>query len=369
MMFRDRTNLYISFRQSYAHHPQFPTTGGYDDSPEEQQGLMSHAGPAGGSDNDGFAIEMDVLPPSWLDISDEVDDTLSEIKKKISHLDSLHKKNALPGFDDRSAEEKEIEQLTYTITQQLHSCQNIMKRFESMTKDVTRPAEMKMAANMKISLATKIQEMSTSFRKMQSNYLKSLRNEAFPANIGDNPYSGSSGRDSPSPFGGSSGNYNYDPVMEDELDVSFSQNTLKQSSQLATSQDENFQQREQEITNIAQGILELAEIFKDLQTMVIDQGTLLDRIDYNIETMYTNVKQADKELNQATHYQKRTQKCKIILLLTLIVVGLLIVLLVKPKRHNNNDSPPPKEDDPPKRPEKLPPPPNSNNNLLLHFLF
>jgi syntaxin 16 len=82
----------------------------------------------------------------------------------------------------------------------------------------------------------------------------------------------------------------------------------------------------------------LAEIFKDLQTMVIDQGTLLDRIDYNVETMYVNVKQADKELIQGAHYQKRTQKCKIILLLVLIIVALIIILIVKPKRHGSSSS-------------------------------
>lgn len=56
-------------------------------------------------------------------------------------------------------------------------------------------------------------------------------------------------------------------------------------------------QREREIEDIAQGIIELADIFKELQGMVIDQGTMLDRIDYNIENMSVNVKAADKELN------------------------------------------------------------------------
>lgn len=55
-------------------------------------------------------------------------------------------------------------------------------------------------------------------------------------------------------------------------------------------------QREREINDIAKGIIELADIFKELQTMVIDQGTMLDRIDYNVERMAENVKGADKEL-------------------------------------------------------------------------
>ena len=85
--------------------------------------------------------------------------------------------------------------------------------------------------------------------------------------------------------------------MESETDKSFSQSTLQQSAQRRlTGNDAAIAQREREINDIAQGIIELADIFKDLQTMVIDQGTMLDRIDYNVERMTTDVKGAEKEL-------------------------------------------------------------------------
>jgi len=107
-------------------------------------------------------------------------------------------------------------------------------------------------------------------------------------------------------------------------------------------------QREREITDIAQGIIELADIFKELQAMIIDQGTMLDRIDYNVERMAVDVKGADKELTVATGYQKKTVKRKVILLLILLVVGMFILLLVKPKRHRA-----PSEEDIPISPEML----------------
>jgi len=88
----------------------------------------------------------------------------------------------------------------------------------------------------------------------------------------------------------------YNPAMEDPAaDVSFSQSALQRSAQL-TSNDAAIMQREREITDIAKGIIELADIFKELQTMVIDQGTMLDRIDYNVEMLNVNVKEADKEM-------------------------------------------------------------------------
>ncbi len=89
-----------------------------------------------------------------------------------------------------------------------------------------------------------------------------------------------------------------DPSMlESDADKSFSQSTLQQTSQRRyTSNDTAITRREREINDIAKGIIELADIFKDLQTMVIDQGTMLDRIDYNVERMTVDVKAADKEL-------------------------------------------------------------------------
>ena len=87
-------------------------------------------------------------------------------------------------------------------------------------------------------------------------------------------------------------------MMESESDKSLGQSTLQQTSlKRVNTNDAAIAQREREINDIAQGIIELADIFKELQGMVIDQGTMLDRIDYNIENMAVNVKAADKELN------------------------------------------------------------------------
>lgn len=144
--------------------------------------------------------------------------------------------------------------------------------------------------------------------------------------------------------------------MESDADRSFSQSTLQQAQtqRQRTGNDSMIVQREKEIEDIAQGIIELANIFQDLQTMVIDQGTLLDRIDYNVERTADEVKGADQELTVATGYQKKTTKRKIILLLILLVVALFIFVLIKPKRKNVDPAPPPPP--PPPRFRKRRPP-------------
>jgi syntaxin 16 len=133
-------------------------------------------------DDDGDAvIEMDLLPPRWADISDEVTELLGDIAKKSQKLEKLHQKHVLPGFDDddvKKTEEGEIERLTQDITRGFHECQNAIQRIDKMVKeskqqDAISRGEETMARNIQISLAGRVQEASADFRKKQSAYLKS----------------------------------------------------------------------------------------------------------------------------------------------------------------------------------------------------
>lgn len=64
----------------------------------------------------------------------------------------------------------------------------------------------------------------------------------------------------------------------------------------------DIQRRNRELNEIAKSISELAELFKDLSALVIDQGTLLDSVEYNIEQTAAHVQEAVKELNVATRW-------------------------------------------------------------------
>ncbi len=137
---------------------------------------------AGAFDDGGDAvIEMDLLPPRWIDAQDEVTEILGTIAAKSAELDRLHQKHVLPGFEDEDVkreEEDRIERITQEITRGFHDCQRAIKRIETMVRDskqhggVSRGDET-MARNIQISLASRVQEASAGFRKKQSNYLKS----------------------------------------------------------------------------------------------------------------------------------------------------------------------------------------------------
>lgn len=137
---------------------------------------------AGAFDDDGDAvIEMDLLPPRWVDIQDEVTELLGNIARKSADLEKLHQKHVLPGFEDedvKKQEEAQIERVTQEITRGFHDCQKAIQRIEVMVRDARNQrgvskADETMANNIRISLATRVQEVSAGFRKKQSNYLKS----------------------------------------------------------------------------------------------------------------------------------------------------------------------------------------------------
>lgn len=135
-----------------------------------------------GFEDDGDAIiEMDLLPPRWLDVQDEVTDLLRSIAQKSAQLDKLHQKHVLPSFGDedvRREEESMIERLTQEITRAFHDCQRNIQKIEIMVREArqmgnTSQGEETMARNLQISLAARVQEASAGFRKKQSTYLKS----------------------------------------------------------------------------------------------------------------------------------------------------------------------------------------------------
>ena len=337
----DRTNLFISYRQSYTHHPAKRTrltapTGYRDDVDSERAGLMSNQD----AGNDAV-IEMDLLPPRWLDIQDEINTILSEVGTKMKKLDQLHAKHVLPGFDDESVkahEEREIEALTQDITRAFTTCQTRIRKISTYLRDQqTQPnghisqADAKMATNLQTSLAARVGDVSIAFRKKQSAYLKKLRQLGGMTMPLDN-----NSRTATPLTGAAAANPYTDPAMQDsESDRLGAQSTLLQTAQVRrrtnTAMDTTITQREREIEKIAQGVIDLSNIFQELNTMVIDQGSLLDRIDYNVERTHEHVQGAERELKVATGYQKKTTKRKVILLLVLVVVGLFILLLVKPK--------------------------------------
>lgn len=88
-------------------------------------------------------------------------------------------------------------------------------------------------------------------------------------------------------------------------------------------------ERDEEITRIAKSIEELAQIFKELAVLVIDQGTILDRIDYNMEQAVEHAREGISQLEKAEETQKSARSFKCIIVLVILIAIMLILFILK----------------------------------------
>lgn len=117
--------------------------------------------------------------------------------------------------------------------------------------------------------------------------------------------------------------------MTDAEDTGFNKDQIR----LVEETNKLVDERDAEIVNIAKNIEELAAIFKELSVMVIDQGTILDRIDYNMEQTIEHTKEGITELEKAEDHQKNDLSTKCIILLCVLIFALVLALIFKHKNH------------------------------------
>ncbi|KAK6459209.1 t-SNARE [Scheffersomyces xylosifermentans] len=88
------------------------------------------------------------------------------------------------------------------------------------------------------------------------------------------------------------------------------------------------EERNREINQVAEGIVEVNAIFKDLDQLVHQQGEQLDTMEDNILQLHGNTLQAQRELTKADEYQRSKGKWSCIILTALCIFVLIIVLAV-----------------------------------------
>ncbi|KAF9585055.1 Zinc phosphodiesterase ELAC protein 2 [Lunasporangiospora selenospora] len=87
-------------------------------------------------------------------------------------------------------------------------------------------------------------------------------------------------------------------------------------------------QREEEIRGIESGISELNEVFRDLSTMVNDQGGMLDSIENNVTSISMTTHAASEELTTAAVHQRKARKKACYLMLIVAIVTAVVILAI-----------------------------------------
>lgn len=130
----------------------------------------------------------------------------------------------------------------------------------------------------------------------------------------------SAGMPTPSPMGGYNDEHNL--TAHDRTGGGFQVQAEEEVSL------ELIEERERAIRQLEADIVGVNEIFRDLATMVYEQGDMIDSIEANVDSAAVHVEDANVQLDKASHYQKAARKKMCCILVVLVVVAAALGLII-----------------------------------------
>ena len=218
----------------------------------------------------------------------------------VSTLQSEQQKRLVIKFDDEDKKlNKNIAKIVHEISQQLSICEKKIK--ELVKQNIDNDTDNIIKINMQHTIIQKITDFTKKFKINQELYKKKYKELV--------------GEDDPT--------YEInESLRKDNNDSNNFENFL-----MTDNINQNLQNRDNELNQLLNSVNDLAQIFKDMQSLVMEQGSILDRIDYNIDIAATNVTTGKKSLVKANEYHKNNcfRNVIIVLIVCIFIEALLLI--------------------------------------------
>ena len=287
-------------------------------------GGSSNTTTAGGATEGGVhTVDIDSTP-AWVRMVEEIKADVLQLHEDLLLLHNLHTARLRIAFDEDSirAQDASIQELADSITARLNRCLANNKRIVASALAQRPPPtqqERTVIFNAMRACALDTGEQTKTFRRAQKAFLDQLSLQQKQEEEQQQQHHQQHRRTGTT------------ALSEHMLDAIMDPNQpLDQQQQVELEQmNEDATAREKEIIRVAQSINELAQLFKELNVLVIDQGTILDRIDYNVEQAKERIDKGVEHLKQADDISQKAVTAKCIGILIILVVVLLIALVIK----------------------------------------
>ena len=201
---------------------------------------------------------------------------------------------------------KNITKIIITISSQLRTVDKLIKTFAQQNIDINNNNSIlhNIKLNMKQCLFNKLSEFTKKFKLNQE-----INKQKYKELIGEE-----------------------DPTFQLKNSTTIDTknddtNNTVDNFLMTTDNNLNLIKRNNDLDNLLNSVNDLADIFKDMQTLVMEQGSILDRIDYNIDVACSNVSEGKKNIEKADKYQKNNcfRNVIIILIVCIFIEGLLLI--------------------------------------------
>ena len=307
MTTRNRTEEFLRLRAS--HRPDLAH------STSDRASLMGR---------DGASVEM-CEPPEWLRFFELIRHTQAEIATAQKSLEAMQRKHLLIEFGvarDYEREEREIESTMLAQGKRFETADADLKALkESFTEenlsgpDGGSQMQRRILHNVTQCLAQELSALNRTVRDSHRRYGKSLEKQAV--------------------MRARSAGGAHQAEVEDRLKV---QAKMEEYLQRGCTQEQveeimlnskRVNELDREYTNILNNVKALHDMFADLHTMVVEQGSILDRIEYNMTKTYDSVASAKEKIQKAKTHQEASASTSCFMLLVVLVGGCLLALFIK----------------------------------------
>ena len=264
------------------------------------------------------------VPPGWVTAMKAVrqlQNLILEDHRKLEELHSSHLKVQFGVDRDADSEEREIEALTASINRRFKKAESDILAIDAIFRaELDRDtggtdAELSILRNVKLCLVNEVTALSRQVRDSQRRYLKAREKQKL---VRDRWAGGTRQREVEAQM-------ERDAMLDDLTSRGCTQEQIEATMLNSRMADE----RDQEFRNILESIKSLKEMFTDLHEMVIEQGSLLDRIDYNMTLTHERIVKSKQELVKAAKHQEAGSFKLCVLLLVILIIGFVLALLVK----------------------------------------
>jgi syntaxin 16 len=95
--------------------------------------------------------------------------------------------------------------------------------------------------------------------------------------------------------------------------------------------EQDADQRTQQIARIAKSVAELAQVMHEMSVLVTEQGSILDRIDYNVANALVDIKKGAADVDAAEEHQKADRTCLVIAAIIMAIMIIAVVVVARAK--------------------------------------
>ncbi len=250
------------------------------------------------SSNDKIELK-NVSTPKYMQLYEECNNILKDFDIEFNKLKEEQQKRIVPNFNETESKliTQNIQMISSKMTQQLKKCKQLAKelKIQLSLSDLDENVKINMYQNLLNRLAetTRALQINEEMQLQKYQEFNGVEDSFFNLN-------------------------NYDSIET---------NQTQNFKSIDTKKLDVNKERNKEIDQIVKTVNELKEIFMDVSELVIAQGTILDRIDYNTYQTRHNIRRGNKEMEE-THERLKSgclRRINQILVLSIFIMAILII--------------------------------------------